>query len=243
MRGSSSFGAVIRYATNFSLFGAFWLSWFLVTVSQFALNDGNYYEAINAFQNIFGNLKLWKRVYSCLVCAALGALSGYLVNYVITNGFLKVAAFLAVTAPNATLIMAIDHFVLPRFFGISRPLIKIPKWSEASIGNWPAIVALAHLRHLRGLGHRHLPGREPQPLLGPRAAPDLDHRRWAVHRVRLDHEAGRTAYQGAQGAARLLEGGRRYAVTERDVVDIASVAEGKVKPPAPVMAGAAPDDS
>ena len=141
--GSSDFGAVIKYATHFSLFGAFWLAWILATVSQFAINDGNYYEAVNAFQNIFGGWSKWKRLYTCMICAAIGALAGYLVNYQITNGFLKVAAFLAVTAPSATVIMCVDHFLLPRLFGISRPLLKIPGWSETSPGNWPAIVALA----------------------------------------------------------------------------------------------------
>ncbi len=140
---SSAFGTVVKYSTHFSLFGAFWLAWFLATISQFAINDGNYYEGINAFQNIFGNWSRWKRLYSCLICACIGALAGYLVNYVITNGFLKVAAFLAVTAPCATTIMCVDHFVLPRLFGISRPLIRIPSWRGASIGNLPAIAALA----------------------------------------------------------------------------------------------------
>ena len=39
--------------------------------------------------------------------------------------------------------MCVDHFLLPRLFGISRPLLKIPGWSETSVGNWPAIAALA----------------------------------------------------------------------------------------------------
>ncbi len=58
---STAFGTVVRYATHFSLFGAFWLAWFLATISQFAINDGNYYEAVNAFQNIFGGWHKWKR--------------------------------------------------------------------------------------------------------------------------------------------------------------------------------------
>jgi purine-cytosine permease-like protein len=165
--GSSAFGTVIKYSTHFSLFGAFWLAWFLATVSQFAINDGNYYEGINAFQNIFGGWSRWRRVYSCLVCAAIGALAGYLVNYVITNGFLKVAAFLAVTAPSATVIMCVDHFLLPRIFQISRPLIKIPSWSEASIGNWPAIVALAIAVLYGAWATGIVPGENPNRYWGP----------------------------------------------------------------------------
>ena len=241
--GSSDFGAVIRYATNFSLFGAFWLSWFLVTVSQFALNDGNYYEAINAFQNIFGNLKFWKRVYSCLVCAALGALSGYLVNYAIQNGFFKVAAFLAVTAPNATLILAADHFLLPRLFGISRPLLKIPKWSEASIGNWPAIVALGISVVFGAWATGIFPGENPNRYWGP--APLLT---WIIAvglyllfvwitKLAVPHTK---ALKDLLGFSKVVQD---TPLPSSEVVDIASVAEGKARPPAPVMAGAAPDDS
>jgi cytosine permease len=164
---SSQFGTVIKFSTHFSLFGAFWLAWFLATISQFAINDGNYYEAINAFQNIFGSWRKWKRVYSCLICAGIGALAGYLVNYQITNGFLKVAAFLAVTAPCATVIMCVDHFVLPRMFGISRPLLRIPKWSEAAVGNWPAIVALGIAVFYGSWATGIFPGENPNRYWGP----------------------------------------------------------------------------
>ncbi|MDQ6816095.1 MAG: hypothetical protein M3018_01640, partial [Actinomycetota bacterium] len=165
--GTSAFGPVVKYATHFSLFGAFWLAWFLATISQFAINDGNYYEAINAFQNIFGGWSRWKRLYSCLCCAAIGGLAGYLVNYVITNGFFKVAAFLAVTAPCATVIMCVDHFLLPRFFGISRPLLRVPKWTEASVGNWPAIAALAISVVYGAWATGIIPGENPNRYWGP----------------------------------------------------------------------------
>jgi cytosine permease len=164
---SSDFGAVVKYSTHFSLFGAFWLAWFLATISQFAINDGNYYEAINAFQNIFGGWSKWKRLYSCLACAAIAALAGYLVNYVITNGFFKVAAFLAVTAPCATVIMCVDHFLLPRIFRISRPLMRVPNWSETSIGNWPAIAALAISVFFGTWATGIFPGENPNRYWGP----------------------------------------------------------------------------
>ncbi len=165
--GSSSFGVVVRYSTSFSLFGAFWLAWFLATISQFAINDGNYYEAVNAFQNIFGGWDKWKRLYTCGFCAAIGALAGWLVNYQITNGFLKVAAFLAVTAPSATTIMCVDHFLLPRMFGISRPLLKIPRWGDTAIGNWPAIVALAIAVLFGAWATGIFPGENPNRYWGP----------------------------------------------------------------------------
>jgi hypothetical protein len=61
---------------------------------------------------------------------------------VISNGFYKLAAFTAIGVPSATMIMAVDHFMLPRLFHISRPLDHIPTWSQAGKINWPAVFAL-----------------------------------------------------------------------------------------------------
>ena len=41
-----------------------------------------------------------------------------------------------------TVIMAVDHFMLPRWFRISRPLDAVPAWEQTRFANWPAIVAL-----------------------------------------------------------------------------------------------------
>ena len=49
-------------ATHYSLFGAFWLAWILATISQFAINDGNYYESVNAGQNLIGAWRHWQRL-------------------------------------------------------------------------------------------------------------------------------------------------------------------------------------
>ena len=38
--------------------------------------------------------------------------------------------------------MAIDHFLLPRLFRISRPLTQVPAWEDAGLINVPAVVAL-----------------------------------------------------------------------------------------------------
>src|SRR5205814_8611727 len=54
----------------------------------------------------------------------------------------KVATFLAITVPCATVIMCVDHFLLPRLFRISRPLTQVPAWEEAGLINWPATLAL-----------------------------------------------------------------------------------------------------
>jgi cytosine permease len=130
------------FSVHYSLFGAFWLAWIIATISQIAINDGNYYESVNAGQNLLGGWHRWRRVYTCLVVAAGGGLAAWIVNFKAVNGWFDVATFLAITVPCATVIMAVDHFVLPGRFGISRPLLKVPSWQEAGTINWPAVVSL-----------------------------------------------------------------------------------------------------
>jgi hypothetical protein len=38
--------------------------------------------------------------------------------------------------------MCVDHFLLPRLYGPSRPLTKVPHWEETGLVNWPATPAL-----------------------------------------------------------------------------------------------------
>jgi hypothetical protein len=64
------------------------------------------------------------------------------VNFHFLNGWFKVSSFLAVSVPCATVIMVVDHFLLPRLFRISRPLTQVPKWEETGLINWPATLAL-----------------------------------------------------------------------------------------------------
>jgi purine-cytosine permease-like protein len=134
--------AIFRYTVHYSLFGAFWLAWIIATISQFAINDGNYYESVNAGQNLVGGWNLWRRPYTCLIVAGGGVIAADLVNFHFINGWFKVASFLAITVPCATVIMAVDHFLLPRLFTISRPLTHVPSWDEAGAINLPAVVAL-----------------------------------------------------------------------------------------------------
>jgi purine-cytosine permease-like protein len=134
--------AVFRYTVHFSLFGAFWLAWIIATISQFAINDGNYYESVNAGQNLLGSVKRGPRPLTCLLVAGGGVIAADLVNFHFLNGWFKVATFLAVTVPCATVIMVVDHFLLPRLFRISRPLTHVPKWEETGLINLPATLAL-----------------------------------------------------------------------------------------------------
>jgi purine-cytosine permease-like protein len=139
---SADFAGQMKFISHYSLFGAFWLAWILATISQFAINDGNYYESVNAGQNLVGGWKQWRRWYTCLLVAGGGVIAGWLVNYHYIDGWFKVAGFLAVTVPCATVIMAVDHFLLPRLFNISRPLTKVPAWEETGFINIPAVAAL-----------------------------------------------------------------------------------------------------
>src|ERR671936_93298 len=142
LAGTTDTAAAFRFTVLYSLFGAFWLAWIIATVSQFAINDGNYYESVNAGQNLIGGWRLWRRPYTCLIVAGGGVIAADLVNFHFLNGWFKVATFLAITVPCATVIMAVDHFLLPRVFTISRTLTSVPAWSEAGAINVPAVVAL-----------------------------------------------------------------------------------------------------
>jgi purine-cytosine permease-like protein len=131
-----------NFSVHYSLFGVFFIAFIIATISQFAINDGNYYESVNAGQNLVGTVPGWRRIYTCLIVAGGGAIAGYLVNYRFVAGWFDVATFLAITVPCATTIMAVDHFLLPRWFRISRPLDSVPAWDETRFANWPAIIAL-----------------------------------------------------------------------------------------------------
>src|SRR5712691_5478299 len=91
-----------NFSVHYSLFGAFWLAWIIATFSQFAINDGNFYESINAGQNLVGGWRRWRRVYTCVLVAGGGVLGAWLVNFHFINGWFKVASFLAISVPCAT---------------------------------------------------------------------------------------------------------------------------------------------
>jgi purine-cytosine permease-like protein len=154
----TEFGPSLKATTEYSLFGAFWLAFILSLLGQVAINDGNYYEAINSGQNLLGGWKRWRRVYTCLVMAGFGGLAAWIVPYELTNGFLKLAAFQAITLPCATIIMATDHFVVPRLFGISRDLTKVPAWRNTRPINWPAVAALVIAVLFGAIGSGIMPG-------------------------------------------------------------------------------------
>jgi purine-cytosine permease-like protein len=226
LANTDDFGQLIRFTTEYSLFGAFWLAWLLATLGQIALNDGNYYESINGGQNLIGGWRRWKRAYTCLVAAALGAFAGWWVNFQVLDGFFYVANFLAITVPCATVIMVVDHFVLPRLFGISRPLTHVPAWNDAGKINVPAFVACV-IAIVYGAYATHLftfLGEDPERYWGP--AP-LE--AWLI--AGTLYLAGVAVCRAvAPASTKMLLGFDRHAVGQvvppNAVVDIAAVAGG-----------------
>src|SRR5260370_12545419 len=142
LANSADSAAIFSYTVHYSLFGWFWLDWIIATISQIAINDGNYYESVNAGQNLVGGWKLWRRPYTVILVGIGGVIAADLVNFHFLNGWFKGATFLAISVPSATVIMSVDHFLLPRLFKISRPLTHVPSWEDAGLFNWPAVIAL-----------------------------------------------------------------------------------------------------
>ncbi len=141
LSGASQFPAIIHYFVNFSLFGLTLLGVIIFFINQFALNDGNLYESINALQNVLGIWKHWRRTYSVLILGVVGAIAAAKMA-TFANSFQVVAGISAVFVPCVTIIMATDVFVLPRLFGLRRPVSTVTQWENASTINWIGLIAL-----------------------------------------------------------------------------------------------------
>jgi hypothetical protein len=163
--GPYAFGPAFKYTVGYSLFGALWLGAVIATVMQVAINDGNYYEMVNGGQNLAGQVRGWKRWYTCLIVAGVAALVTWWFVHV-ENGFFKVAGYSAIALPCATVVMCVDQFVLPRLLGVRRPVEPIPKWRSTAFGNWPAIVAVLVAVLFGAWGQVLLPGQTSAPNLG-----------------------------------------------------------------------------
>jgi purine-cytosine permease-like protein len=229
---TADFAGLMKFTVHYSLFGVFWLAWLLVTVTQVAINDSNYYEAINAGQNVIGGWSRWRRFYTCAIAAGGAALAAWLVPYVITNGFFKLANFLAITVVSATVIMVVDHFLVPRIFGISRPLLYVPRWSETAMINWPAVIALLVAVAFGSYASGLLPGEDPSRFWG---LPPVE--AWAVAGVL--YIAGVWVARAWAAEPRKVLGFSRLALAEPappgTVVDMASREEA-----VPALAGGRP---
>ena len=139
--GNASFADSVTFTTHYSLFGLIWLAFIVSVVSQMAAQDGNYYAAINALQALLGEIRHWSRLYSCAIAVAIGCLATWFVIHG-GNTWLDVVNFGAAAVPSATVIMVLDHYVVPRWFRLSRSLAHVPSVSDAGSVNVPAIVAM-----------------------------------------------------------------------------------------------------
>jgi purine-cytosine permease-like protein len=135
------FSASIKYFANFTLFGLAGLMLVVLLVNQWAVQDGNLYIAINGAQNLLSRIPRWRRQYTVIGLGLAAAGLTYILPN-LTKTFNIVTGIGAITVPVASTIMAMDVFVVPRLFGLSRPLYRVATWSELALANWPAIVAL-----------------------------------------------------------------------------------------------------
>jgi hypothetical protein len=163
--GQYDFGPAFRYVVEYSLLGALALGAIVATVLQVAVNDGNYYEMINAGQNLGGHARGWRRWHTCLVMAVLAALFSWWFPH-LENGFFTVAGWSAIALPSSTVVMCVDQFVLPRVAGLRRPVEPIPTWRAAGFANWPAISSVIVAVMFGAWGLQLLPGQTSAPPLG-----------------------------------------------------------------------------
>lgn len=136
-----NFAPAIKYFASFTLFGLSGLMMIVLLVNQWAVQDGNLYIAINGAQNLLSRIPRWRRQYTVVGLGLIAAGLTYILPS-LTKTFNIVTGIGAVTVPVASTIMAMDVFVLPRLFGLRRPLYRVATWSELAFANWPAIVAL-----------------------------------------------------------------------------------------------------
>jgi purine-cytosine permease-like protein len=117
---------------------------FVFFINQFALNDGNLYEAVNAMQNIFGQIKGYQRVFSVVVLGLIGVGLAWYMNVAsqLQTNFFIVAGISGIFVPTATTVMVADVFLVPRLFGLRRPVERVTPWAAAAGINYIAIVAL-----------------------------------------------------------------------------------------------------
>ncbi len=141
LANNSDFGASIKYFVSFTLFGAIFLGFLFFVINQWAVNDGNLYIAVNGAQNLLAQVPRWQRKYTVI---GLGVIAGGLTLIMpsLTQTFNIVTGIGSVTVPTASTIMAVDVFLLPRWFGCRRPIHRVAGWHETAFANWPAVVAL-----------------------------------------------------------------------------------------------------
>jgi hypothetical protein len=163
--GPFDFGPAFRYTVEYSLFGWLWLGALVATALVIAINDGNYYEMINAGQNLVGQARNWRRWFTCLIMAGLAAIFTWWFPD-LEDGFFIVTGWSSIALPCVTVVMCVDRFLLPRLVNLERPVSPVPSWQESGVGNWPGIVAVLVALLFGGWGLGLLPGQEVPPDVG-----------------------------------------------------------------------------
>ncbi|MHB8612054.1 MAG: purine-cytosine permease family protein [Candidatus Dormibacteraceae bacterium] len=135
------FAPSIRYFANLTAFGLAGLMMVILLVNQWAVQDGNLYIAINGAQNLLSWIPGWRRQYTVVGLGLIAAALTFILPS-LQQTFNIVTGIGAVTVPVASTIMAMDVFILPKLFGLKRPLHRVASWSELALANWPGIVAL-----------------------------------------------------------------------------------------------------
>jgi hypothetical protein len=135
------FAPSIRYFATFTLFGAAGLMMLVLLVNQWAVQDGNLYIAINGAQNLLSRVPGWRRQYTVVGLGLIAAALTFILPS-LQQTFNIVTGIGAVTVPVASTIMAMDVFIVPKLFGLKRPLHRVASWSELAVANWPAVIAL-----------------------------------------------------------------------------------------------------
>jgi hypothetical protein len=131
----------IRYFAQFTAFGLAPLMLVVLLVNQWAIQDGNLYIAINGAQNVLSRIPGYRRQFTVIGLGVIAAVFTFIMPN-LTQTFTIVTGIGSTTVPVASTIMAIDLFVLPRVFGLRRPIHRVASWSELAAANWPAIIAL-----------------------------------------------------------------------------------------------------
>jgi len=144
----TTLGSTMHFFTNFSLFGLTALAAVVFTINLFALNDANLYEAVNATQNL---LRGRRRAETVVALGAVGAVLAVFMqgSSSLQNNFFIVANICAIFLPCATIVLALDVFLLERLSGRHRlrgagadaPLAVV-SWAECSAGNVIGIAAI-----------------------------------------------------------------------------------------------------
>jgi purine-cytosine permease-like protein len=147
LSSASTLGSTMAYFTKFSLFGLTALAVAVFTINLVALNDANLYEAVNAVQNF---LRGRRRAETVIALGVIGAAVAVFMqrSSSLQNNFFIVANICAVFLPCATLVMAVDVFLLERVSGCRRlpgpggAPRAVVSWAAASPGNVAGIVAI-----------------------------------------------------------------------------------------------------